>query len=428
MDREPVKYVVYGVLLLGLTTVVIAQTSRPTPPATPTEAYLRLKSSYRDFLNRSARASDGISDEVLRQAEVEQRLAAKHYISTLARTKWNSKDTLALARLYVIATDYVSATTLIQQQLGDYRGDDYLEACSILLAASIEQRQWEQARLLAARLMENAKLSSEADLQIGNLIKKLKDKDIQQTVILAQKRFSILSQTPIKTIQQRITIAERAEELGNLYSEAGQPAAAKQLFSEQLDSLRAAAHQLPPSTIEYAELPEQINFVDRLLRAGLRRTELAGAAAPKLVGEDFLDMSASDLAKQKGMIVLLDFFAHSCAPCVAELNDIDRLREKYKGKLGAVIVTSYRGYFGLKEKISRSEEKAALKQLKTEKRAKTGLLIGPVSNFDQYGIVTLPAFALIDAAGRVRTILMSPSPEKLRVTIEQLLKESAQGH
>jgi thiol-disulfide isomerase/thioredoxin len=426
MYLDGFRCVVYAALLLGSTAMVIAQTSTPTAPTTPTEAFLQLKSSYRDSLKRSARASDDISTEVLQQAGVEQRLLAKQYISILAGKKWSGRDSLALARLYLAANDSVSATALIQQQLQEYRGDDYWEACSILLAASIEQRQWERARSLAAQLMENANLSSEADLHIGNLIRKLKDEDIEQTVILAQKRFSILSQRLPKAIREEITIAERAEELGNLYIQAGQPGTAKKLFAEQLNSLRAAAHELSSSTREYDQLIEQINFIDRLLSAGQRRAELNGAAAPELVGEDFLDMSASDLANQRGMVVLLDFFAHSCAPCVVELEEIDRLREKYKGKLSAIVVTSYRGYFGQKEGISRSEEKAALKHLKREKRAKTGLLIGPVSNFNQYGIVTLPAFALIDAAGRVRTILISASIEELRVAIEKLIKEAAQ--
>lgn len=294
------------------------------------------------------------------------------------------------------------------------------------LKSSIEQQQWERARSLAAQLMENGNVSSEADSLIGTLIRRLKEEDIEQSIVLAQKRFSILLQRAPKAIRQRIKIAERAEELGNLYLEARQPGTAKNLFAEQLNSLRAAAHELSPSTTEYDQLIEQINFIDRLLSAGQRRADLLGVTAPPLAGEEFLDMSASDLANQKGRIVLLDFFAHSCAPCVEELTEIDKLREKYKGKLSAIVVVSYRGHFGEKENISPVDEKAALKQLKTEKGAKAGMVIGPVSNFNQYGIVTLPAFALIDSAGKVRAILMSPSMKALDVAIEKLIKEAAQ--
>ena len=420
------KPIVYGALLLGSIAVVIAQTPPPTAPRTPTEAYLQLKSSYRDFVKQSARGPDGISSEVLERAEVEQRLRAKQYISTLINKKWSGKDILALARLYLAAKDAVSATALVQPQLQEYRDDDYREARSILLAAWIDQQQWERARTLAIHLMETADLSSEAELHIGNLIRKLRDQHIDQAVTLAEKRFSILSQKSPKTVQQTITMAERAEELGNLYLRAAQPSRAKELFAKQLDSFRAATHELSPRTNDYDQLIEQINFSDRLLSAGQRRAELYGANAPELIGEDFIDMSGTDLANQKGRIVLLDFFAHSCAPCVEELPEIDRLNERYNGKLSAVVVTSYRGYFGSKEGISRSEETTALKQLKTEKGGKAGLLIGPDSNFRQYGIVTLPAFALIDATGRVRTILLSPSMKELNDTVDKLIKETGQ--
>lgn len=420
-----VSGVVFGIILLGSTVSLIAQTSTP-PPSTPSEAYLKLQSSYRDFLNRSAHPSREISTELLQQADVQQRLLARRYISIFAGKKWSGRDSLALARLYLAADDSGSAIVLIQQQLHEYRGDDYQEACSILLAAFIEQRQLERARSLAIQLMENASLSNEADLYIGKLIRNLKDEDIQQSMILAQKRFSILSQRAPAAIPQRIMVAERAEELGNLYIEAGRPDTAKKLFAEQLNSLRAAARGLSPNTNEYDELTERIHFTDRLLSAAQRRAELSGAAAPKLIGEDFLDMNASDLANHTDTMVLLDFFAHSCAPCVAELEDIDHLTEKYKGKLSAFVVTSYRGYFGRQEEISRSDEKAALKHLKKEKGSKAGLLIGPASNFNQYGIVTLPAFALIDAAGRVRSILIGATIGELQVAIEKLLKEEAQ--
>src|SRR5690349_11744960 len=88
--------------------------------------------------------------------------------------------------------------------------DAYLQ-----LKSSIEQQQWERARLLAAQLMENGNVSSEADSLIGTLIRRLKEEDIDQSVVLAQKRFSILLQRAPRAIRQRITIAERAEELGN---------------------------------------------------------------------------------------------------------------------------------------------------------------------------------------------------------------------
>ena len=50
------------------------------------------------------------------------------------------------------------------------------------------------------------------------------------------------------------------------------------------------------------------------------------------------DESEHDLAQYKGKVVLLNFWATWCQPCITELPDLDRLQQNYAGD-GLVVVT-----------------------------------------------------------------------------------------
>ena len=69
-------------------------------------------------------------------------------------------------------------------------------------------------------------------------------------------------------------------------------------------------------------------------------TVAAAPEAPKLAGELDAKDYASAVAKRKGQVVLVNFWATWCVPCREEYPDLTRLEKAYRGKGLAVLGVS----------------------------------------------------------------------------------------
>ena len=83
----------------------------------------------------------------------------------------------------------------------------------------------------------------------------------------------------------------------------------------------------------------RIRFVGAALVAALVLPPHAAAApeAPRLAGELDAKGYAAAVAKQKGQVVLVNFWATWCVPCREEYPDLTRLEKAYRGKGLAVV-------------------------------------------------------------------------------------------
>jgi thiol-disulfide isomerase/thioredoxin len=124
----------------------------------------------------------------------------------------------------------------------------------------------------------------------------------------------------------------------------------------------------------------------------------SGAAAQQ--SQTLLAVDAAGLkkavAKQKGKVVFVNFWATWCAPCVAEFPDIVKMYEKYHPKGLEVIAVSFD-----------SDAPAALPFLDKQKATFINLLKNPdvddeimIKGFDQDWQGALPASWLFDRAGK----------------------------
>lgn len=69
--------------------------------------------------------------------------------------------------------------------------------------------------------------------------------------------------------------------------------------------------------------------------AGLRARlgGLEGASAPEWNVSDWINLEATTLEKLKGKIIVLDFWATWCGPCIASIPHTNELAAKYKDKV-----------------------------------------------------------------------------------------------
>lgn len=143
-----------------------------------------------------------------------------------------------------------------------------------------------------------------------------------------------------------------------------------------------------------------------------RRAELAqleGHPAPELQVTGWLNGSAVKLADLKGKIVVLDFWATWCGPCIKSIPHNNELAEKFKGKVVFIGVCHPRGG----EKMTETVKAKGLKYLTAWDSAG--------ATIKAYNVDSYPDYYVIDGKGVLR--LADCSNSKVEEVIEKLLKE-----
>lgn len=132
-----------------------------------------------------------------------------------------------------------------------------------------------------------------------------------------------------------------------------------------------------------------------------------------------LDMNGApkSLADYRGKVVLLNFWASWCPPCLREMPSMERLRLKMAGRPLEIVA--------LASAESSDDAKAFLSKMKLG----FPILLDPDgSNTRRWKVFALPTSFLLDAKGQVRYVLTGPTEwdegEALK-TIESMLEERA---
>ena len=142
----------------------------------------------------------------------------------------------------------------------------------------------------------------------------------------------------------------------------------------------------------------------------------AATPAPELKAQD-LTGAPQTLAAYRGKVVVLNFWASWCPPCLREMPSMERLRAKMAGRPLAIVAVD--------SAETREEVNAYLSRMKLG----FPILLDPEgSNTRRWKVFALPTTFLLDAEGRVRYALTGPTEwdegEALGV-IESLLAELA---
>lgn len=188
-----------------------------------------------------------------------------------------------------------------------------------------------------------------------------------------------------------------------------------------------------PTTQVAAEVPQTLASMERAAQAKATQATLVGSPAPEL---HFKWTSAGDfktLSALKGKVVVLDFWATWCGPCVATFPQIRELVAHYKNSDVAIVgVTSIQGQImGLQPAVINvkgdpAKEMALMRDYIKAKDMTWTVAFSEEEVFNpDYGITGIPHMAIIDPTGKVRHTGLHPGmphEEKLRM-IDALLKE-----
>jgi thiol-disulfide isomerase/thioredoxin len=178
--------------------------------------------------------------------------------------------------------------------------------------------------------------------------------------------------------------------------------------------------------------------------------EMLGKPAPDLAGDFAVNGKPAKLSDLKGKVVLVDFFAVWCKPCIEAFPELADVNKTYKDKgLETVGVVFYEGRFRydtagnkLVEKdkdekpVSREDEQAMFKGFAGKYKLDYPILA--VSKDDEkkvkdaYKALAFPTLFLIDRKGNLRYAHIGHNPDEakaaeeakvLRAKIDELLKE-----
>ncbi len=178
--------------------------------------------------------------------------------------------------------------------------------------------------------------------------------------------------------------------------------------------------------------------LEHTIQAARKHHDLIGQPMPALTNIDAWvngePLTPEDL---KGKVVLLDFWAVWCGPCIQTFPHLREWHEKYADK-GLVIIglTKYYNYVWNEEakrasrsrdKISHEDEQAMLKQFAAHHKLKHVIAVASDnSNGEAYGVTGIPQVVVIDRDGKVQLIRVGSGPQNAK-DVEDLIKKLIGG-
>ena len=188
--------------------------------------------------------------------------------------------------------------------------------------------------------------------------------------------------------------ADATARLANLLVDGGLKGDAVKMVEDSISNVKVAVKD-----------PEEQRAVLQELQRKQKQLRLQGEVAPELVIAKWIDQPPVRLADLRGRVVLLDFWATWCGPCIAAFPHLVGWHEKYQGR--GLVILGITKYYGQAEgqSVDQDYEFGFLQRFKKLYRLPYGIAVaGNDDTHRAYGIASIPTTVIIDRRGMIRYV------------------------
>jgi thiol-disulfide isomerase/thioredoxin len=419
---------IFIALCLALNLSIFAQDKTVSELSLEIDGYVNAK--MRDLASQGKRITSETRDDLTRERKS---LAKKYAEEASARQNLEGKDFYFLGLLYFTAENDVKALETFKKFLAQYPADvkgDMIQSArgyGVLLSSRRKQmaeaEQFYQAWLKGEPFFKVQQPSMENLLSVGFF----KAGDYEKAIQYGQEAFDLLktleAKTPKDKRDKEQIYMNLVEVLALSYKKNKNSDQALNILAEA----RARSFTLPSANLyrKVMDFVEGSGFSEKKL---MQKVEsYPSEPIPDLRVIEWLGENYASLEELRGRVVLLDFWATWCGPCISTFPRLRDWHKKY-GENGFVIVGVTKFYGNADGKpMTRLQELDFLNEFKKKhKLPYTFAIAEPGEDSMKYGINALPTTMLLDRSGVVRYIGIGAGDEEvsnLEGMIKKVLKE-----
>lgn len=382
-------------------------------------------------------ASQGKRIDAARRESLEQErkaLAKKYAAEIEARADLKGVDVYYLGALYDFAGNENKTFDAMKRFLAQYppetKSAAIQSARTFVVIIAAKQKQFAEAEQAFQAWLKGEPLdqSQRPTIEKSLAVSFYKDGKYDEAIKYAQSGFDNLKALEAKTLAER---RSKMEVYGDLVEILALSYRKAKKMDEALNVLaegRALSFTIPSAKL-YRRVMDVVGgsgFSEKKLMQKVESYKNA-SAAPELTIQEWLGQNAVTLESLRGNIVLLDFWATWCVPCIATFPRLREWHKKYGGDRFTIIgVTQFYGEAEGK-RMTALQEIDYLGEFKKKHKLPYDIAVSKRGEDNaKYDINAYPTTILLDRNGVIRYIGIGAGleeSENLEDMIKKLLKE-----
>lgn len=412
---------------------IFAQPADPNPTAS--EMFANVNTYVADRVRELRSEGRSINRDRVESIERERVNLAKRYAAELVR-RGNSdpEDSYYLGRLYLISGDDQKALDALNKFLDSSGPAVEGETIQLARAQVVVLASKRKDMAMAVSVFESWKNSSPISNAQRSVMKDhialgfYRAKDYDKAINYGENAFEVLKDTESRTLAEKKAKEKVYMNLVEVLAMSYRRNKDRDRALDILAEARARSFTLPSANL-YRRVMSFVSgsgFSEKRLMQKLESYPVADPA-PEIEVDDWIGQEPATLDSLRGNVILIDFWATWCGPCIATFPRLREWHRKYSESGFMIIGVTQLWGTANQRRVTPEEEMEFLNEFKAKHKLPYGFAVTPKNEYEsKYGIEAYPTVVLLDRQGVVRYIGIGAGKEEisnLEDMIKKLLKE-----